>query len=200
MKSQKSFEAQFIIGNTDYQLCPKDDRLEVAFIGRSNVGKSSLINALANSKKIAKTSSTPGKTREINHFLIDSTFYLVDLPGYGFAKMSKTDKGKMQDMIADYILNRDSLIAVFVLLDIRHKAQAIDLEFISWLASNGIPQILVFTKGDKLGKNRKHENLHAYEEVLYQSWEELPSIFVTSSESKEGIPELRNYIRQITKK
>ena len=151
--------AEFVISNTDYKRCPSPQMAEYAFIGRSNVGKSSLINALVNNKNLAKTSARPGKTQLINHFLINKTWYLVDLPGYGFAKISKTKRAEFHDMISEYLLNRTNLMCLFVLIDSRHNPQAIDQEFIQWLAENEIPFVLVFTKGDKLGKTVLLKNI-----------------------------------------
>jgi GTP-binding protein len=180
-------------------MCPKDTKPEYAFIGRSNVGKSSLINMLTNNRKLAKTSSTPGKTLLINHFIINNEWYLVDLPGYGFAKRSKKEVTKLNQMIQGYILQREQLVNVFVLIDVRLEAQKIDLEFIQWLGESSIPFAIVFTKADKLTANKVNANVAAYKKVLSETWEELPPMFVTSSEKKQGRDELLNYIEEINK-
>ena len=189
--------AEFVISNTDYKRCPLPQMAEYAFIGRSNVGKSSLINALVNNKNLAKTSARPGKTQLINHFLINKTWYLVDLPGYGFAKISKTKRAEFHDMISEYLLNRTNLMCLFVLIDSRHNPQAIDQEFIQWLAENEIPFVLVFTKGDKLGKTVLLKNIEEYKLELLKQWEELPKIFITSAEKKTGLSEIATYIEQL---
>ena len=173
--------AKFVISNTDYKICPVPKIPEYAFIGRSNVGKSSLINALANNKNLAKTSGKPGKTRLINHFLINNAWYLVDLPGYGFAKISKTKRAEFHKMINNYLLNRTNLICLFVLIDSRHNPQAIDQKFIQWLAEKKIPFTLIFTKGDKIGKTVLFENIEKYKLEMLKQWETLPHIFVTSA-------------------
>jgi GTP-binding protein len=189
--------AEFVISNTDYKRCPSPQMPEYAFIGRSNVGKSSLINALVNNKNLAKTSARPGKTQLINHFLINKTWYLVDLPGYGFAKISKTKRAEFHDMISEYLLNRTNLMCLFVLIDSRHNPQAIDQEFIQWLAENEIPFVLVFTKTDKLGKTVLLKNIEEYKLELLKQWEELPKIFITSAEKKTGLSEIATYIEQL---
>ena len=189
--------AEFVISNTDYKRCPSPQMAEYAFIGRSNVGKSSLINALVNNKNLAKTSARPGKTQLINHFLINKTWYLVDLPGYGFAKISKTKRAEFHDMISEYLLNRTNLMCLFVLIDSRHNPQAIDQEFIQWLAENEIPFVLVFTKTDKLGKTVLFKNIEEYKLELLKQWEELPKIFITSAEKKTGLSEITTYIEQL---
>ena len=189
--------AEFVISNTDYKRCPSPQMAEYAFIGRSNVGKSSLINALVNNKNLAKTSARPGKTQLINHFLINKTWYLVDLPGYGFAKISKTKRAEFHDMISEYLLNRTNLMCLFVLIDSRHNPQAIDQEFIHWLAENEIPFVLVFTKTDKLGKTVLLKNIEEYKLELLKQWEELPKIFITSAEKKTGLSEITTYIEQL---
>ena len=162
-------KAEFVISNTDYRLCPKNNLPEYAFIGRSNVGKSSLINAIVNNKKLAKTSSTPGKTQLINHFIINDQWYLVDLPGYGYAKTSKSQRAIFHEMISNYLLNRSSLIALFVLIDSRHKLQKIDNEFMIFLAENQIPFIIVFTKIDKLGKNIIKKNIENFKKEMLKN-------------------------------
>jgi GTP-binding protein len=189
--------AEFVISNTDYRKCPADGRPEYAFIGRSNVGKSSLINMLTNRKGLAMTSSKPGKTWLINHFLINDEWYLVDLPGYGYARRGKGEREKIERMIKAYILQRTAMTCLFVLLDSRHEAMSIDLEFMEWLGGNGVPFAIVFTKADKLGSNRLQANVDVYKKKLLESWEELPPIFVTSSTKREGREELLQYIKEI---
>lgn len=191
--------AEFIISNSDYKKCPQDGKPEYAFIGRSNVGKSSLINMLTNRKGLAMTSSKPGKTMLINHFLINEQWYLVDLPGYGYARRGKEGREKIREIIEDYIMERDQLLNLFVLVDSRHEPQIIDLEFMEWLGENGIPFSIVFTKADKQGPVRLQQNIDAYKEKLLETWEELPSVFITSSEKKQGREELLNYIESINK-
>lgn len=186
--------AQFIVSNTEVEKCPPEKRPEFAFIGRSNVGKSSLINALCNQKKLAKTSSRPGKTQLINHFLINEQWYLVDLPGYGYAKVSKVQKKKFQSYIESYFRKRTQLLLTFVLLDIRHPAQPIDLEFIAWLGRHKIPFYLVFTKADKLSLNAIDRNVVAYQKVLKKDWEEIPLCFVTSVTKKLGLKSITESI------
>ena len=180
-------------------MCPKDNKPEYAFIGRSNVGKSSLINMLTNSKKLAKTSATPGKTILINHFIINNEWYLVDLPGYGFAKRSKTEIKKLEQMIEGYILQREQLVNVFVLVDVRLEPQKIDLEFIDWLGRSSIPFAIVFTKADKLSVPKVRQQVEAYKQTLLQTWEELPPLFITSAEKKQGRDEVLSYIEEINK-
>lgn len=191
--------SEFIISNTDVAKCPQDNRIEYAFIGRSNVGKSSLINMLCKHKGLAMTSSTPGKTQLINHFLINNEWYLVDLPGYGYAQRGKQAREKLKQIIEDYILEREQLTALFVLIDCRHEPQKIDLEFIEWLGENGIPFSIIFTKTDKLSVNKLKENIEAYKKKLLETWEELPPIFLTSSEKERGRTELLDYIDSINK-
>ncbi len=166
----KITSAKFIISNTDYLKCPQDGRLEFAFIGRSNVGKSSLINALTDRKSLAKTSSTPGKTQLINHFLINDVWYLVDLPGYGWAKVSKSFKEKWEKMTKEYLTKREKLTCVFVLVDIRHNPQANDLAFISWLGQAGIPFSIIFTKADKLSKLKVEASIETFKKTLQETW------------------------------
>jgi len=190
-------KAEFTLSAPMVSMCPKDTKPEYAFIGRSNVGKSSLINMLTNNRKLAKTSATPGKTLLINHFIINGDWYLVDLPGYGFAKRSKKEVNKLEQMISGYILQREQLMNVFLLVDVRLEPQKIDLEFIQWLGESGIPFALVFTKADKLSAGKVAGNVEAYKKVLLETWEELPPIFITSSEKKQGRDELLNYIEQI---
>jgi GTP-binding protein len=189
----------FTLSSPNIEKCPNDNKPEYAFIGRSNVGKSSLINMLCNHKGLAKTSSTPGKTLLINHFIINKEWYLVDLPGYGFAKRSKSQQQKISNMISSYLLMREQLTNVFVLIDIRHSPQTIDLEFINWLGSSGIPFSIVFTKADKLSRQKAKESVSKYMDSLRDLWEELPPYFVTSSENKTGREELLDYIDKINK-
>ena len=189
--------AEFIISNTDWRKCPQDEKPEYAFIGRSNVGKSSLINMLTNQKGLAKTSGTPGKTLLINHFLINNEWYLVDLPGYGYARRGKEGREKIRTIIEDYILEREAMTSLFVLIDSRHEPQKIDLEFMEWLGENGVPFALVFTKADKLSAGRLGLNIKAYKEKLLETWEELPPVFVTSSEKGQGKEELLRYIEEL---
>ncbi|MCD7851584.1 MAG: ribosome biogenesis GTP-binding protein YihA/YsxC [Parabacteroides sp.] len=191
--------AEFVISNTDVKKCPAGNLPEYAFIGRSNVGKSSLINMLTGKKGLAMTSQKPGKTMLINHFLINGQWYLVDLPGYGFAQRGKEGRENIQRIIEDYILEREQLTNLFVLIDSRHEPQKIDLEFMEWLGENGIPFSLIFTKIDKISKSRLQENLRAYQTKLLESWEELPPILLSSSEKKEGRDEILNYIEEINK-
>ncbi len=188
--------AEFTLSAPRVSMCPVDDKPEYAFIGRSNVGKSSLINMLCNKKGLAKTSATPGKTLLINHFIINREWYLVDLPGYGFAKRSKSVIHQIEQMIQGYILQREQLVNVFVLIDIRHEQHKIDREFVDWLGESGIPFCIVFTKADKLGPVRARMNAEAWMKQLEDSWEELPPYFITSSEKKEGRDELLEYIEK----
>lgn len=189
--------AEFVISNSQVSKCPTTGLPEYAFIGRSNVGKSSLINMLTGKKGLAMTSQKPGKTQLINHFIINGAWYLVDLPGYGYARLSKDGREKLKTMIEDYTLERKELICLFVLVDSRHEPQKIDLEFIQWLGEEGVPFALVFTKADKLSKGRLAANLEAYKARLLEEWEELPPIFVTSSEQQLGRDELLSYIEGI---
>lgn len=190
-------EAKFVISNTDIKLCPTDGKPEYAFIGRSNVGKSSLINMLTGKKDLAKTSGRPGKTQLINHFEINKEWYLVDLPGYGYAKASKSSRSTWERFIADYLTQRESLINIFVLLDARLEPQKIDLEFMTWCAEEQLPFSMVFTKIDKLSSSALQKNLAAYKKEMLKQWEALPPIFTTSSESQFGKEKLLNYIDQI---
>lgn len=191
--------ATFIISNTDVNKCPEGDRPEYAFIGRSNVGKSSLINMLTNRKGLAMTSQMPGKTVLINHFLINDEWFLVDLPGYGYAQRGAEGRERIRRIIEGYIMGRAQLTSLFVLIDCRHEPQKIDLEFMEWLGENGVPFAIIFTKIDKISKGRLNENVNRYKERLLETWEELPSIFYTSSEKKEGKEELLDYIEQVNK-
>ena len=192
-------QAEFSLSAPMVSMCPKDTKPEYAFIGRSNVGKSSLINMLTNNKKLAKTSSTPGKTLLINHFIINKEWYLVDLPGYGYAKRSKKEVDKLDQMIRGYILQREQLVNVFVLVDIRLEPQKIDLEFIEWLGVSSVPFAIVFTKADKLTPNKCRQAMDAYGKKLSETWEELPPMFLTSSENKDGRDDVLSYIEQINK-
>ena len=189
--------ATFVISNSQVRKCPDSRLPEYAFIGRSNVGKSSLINMLTGKKGLAMTSQKPGKTQLIKHFIINGAWYLVDLPGYGYARLSKDGREKLKTMIEDYTLERKELVCLFVLVDSRHEPQKIDLEFIQWLGEEGVPFALVFTKADKLTKGRLAANLEAYKARLLEEWEELPPIFVTSSEQQLGRDELLSYIEGI---
>ena len=190
-------QAAFVVSNTQVAKCPTHKLPEYAFIGRSNVGKSSLINMLTNHKGLAKTSSKPGKTQLINHFLINKEWYLVDLPGYGYAKVSKQTKKTFQQFITDYFKKRRELINAFVLVDIRHEPQKIDLEFMQWLGENAIPFAIVFTKADKLTEKQIQEHVTSYSEILLQQWEEMPPYFITSSENRLGKEDLLSYIETI---
>ena len=189
--------SQFVISAPTVEKCPKDNKPEYAFIGRSNVGKSSLINMLCNHKGLAKTSATPGKTLLINLFLVNREWYLVDLPGYGYAKRSKSVQDQLQRMISSYILQRQQLVNVFVLIDIRHDPQKIDREFIDWLGVSSVPFSIVFTKADKLGLVKARQNAERWMESLRDTWETLPPYFITSSEKKTGRQEVIDYIGQI---
>lgn len=195
----KITQSEFVTSSTTISQCPKADRPEYALIGRSNVGKSSLINSLTGKRKLAKISGTPGKTILINHFLINREWYLVDLPGYGFAKRSKSERAKWQKMIKSYILNRTNLLTLFVLVDMRIPPQSIDLEFIEWLGVSQIPFVTVFTKEDKLKSMQAANNLKAYQNKLLENWEELPKIIVTSSKSGKGKELMMDYIESTNK-
>ena len=190
-------QATFVVSNTQVAKCPTHKLPEYAFIGRSNVGKSSLINMLTNHKGLAKTSSKPGKTQLINHFLINKEWYLVDLPGYGYAKVSKQSKKTFQQFITDYFKKRRELVCAFVLVDIRHEPQKIDLEFMQWLGENAIPFAIVFTKADKVTEKQIQEHVASYSEILLQQWEEMPPYFITSSENRLGKEDLLSYIETI---
>ena len=187
-------EVEFVMSNSDVRKCPKPDRPEYAFIGRSNVGKSSLINMLMGKKNLAKTSSTPGKTQLINHFSVNQSWYLVDLPGYGYAKVPKAQKVKFERMISDYILLRENLVSVFVLVDIRHSPQQIDLEFMEWLGVSSIPFTMVFTKLDKLKQSEIQPKLKKYRAKMLETWDELPIQVLTSAEKRDGRETLLEYI------
>jgi GTP-binding protein len=191
--------ARFVISSSKTEDCPKELRPEYAFIGRSNVGKSSLINMLTGQKNLAMTSSTPGKTMLINHFLINEEWFIVDLPGYGFAQRSKQSRLELEKMIKSYILNREQMTNLFVLIDSRHKPMAIDLEFMEWLGENGVPFSIVFTKMDKMSSNAAKTAIAKYCETLSETWEELPPIFKTSSQDKRGRYEILDYIEELNK-
>lgn len=191
--------AKFEISNSDVRKCPDTHAHEYAFIGRSNVGKSSLINMLVNRKGLAMTSSTPGKTMLINHFLVNDSWYIVDLPGYGYARRGKENREKLREMIEDYILNRPQMTNLFVLIDSRLEPQKIDLEFMAWLGENGIPFSIVFTKLDKLGNDAGKKKVGEYCQRLLEDWEELPPVFMTSSEDRRGREELLDYIDELNK-
>ena len=189
--------AKFIISSPRADMCPKTTEPEYAFIGRSNVGKSSLINMITNHAKLAMTSSTPGKTMLVNHFLINDEWYIVDLPGYGFAKRGKREMDKLQNLISYYILEREQLTCLFLLIDIRHKPQKKDLDFMEFLGENGVPFAIVFTKADKLPKSKLQNQVNAYLNEIKDSWEELPPHFVTSATTTLGRDDILNYIEQI---
>jgi len=189
-------QASFVISNTDYKKCPEDTKAEYAFIGRSNVGKSSLINALVNKKQLAKTSGKPGKTQLINHFLINENWYLVDLPGYGYASVSKKQRIEFEKFIRTYLLKRKNLMCLFVLIDVRLKPQDIDIEFMTWLGQNNIPFVMCFTKLDKLSKTTAEKNISYYKKEMLKTWEELPNIFTTSSLKKIGLENILSFIKQ----
>ena len=191
--------AEFLVSSARIDQCPNSNLPEYAFIGRSNVGKSSLINMLTGKGKLAKTSATPGKTILINHFVINGEWYLVDLPGYGYAKRSKKDTEKFEHMITTYILDREQMTNLFLLIDVRHEPQQIDLEFMEWLGENGVPFSIVFTKADKVAKAKLKGNVMHYLTELKKQWEELPPYFVTSSETKMGREEILNYIEEINR-
>ena len=190
-------KSEFTISSATVSQCPKDTKPEFAFIGRSNVGKSSLINMLCNHKGLAKTSATPGKTLLINHFIINNDWYLVDLPGYGVAKRSKTVQKKLDQMITSYILQRQQLVNTFVLIDIRHDPMKIDTDFINWLGESSVPFSIIFTKADKLGPVRAKQNAAKWMNSLKEQWEELPPYFITSSEKKLGRDEVLDYVGNI---
>jgi GTP-binding protein len=186
--------AEFVLSNSDVSKCPKDLIPEYAFIGRSNVGKSSLINMLTNKKSLAKTSGRPGKTQLINHFIINKSWYLVDLPGYGYARVSKSTKKVFQKFITKYFEQRQQLVCAFVLVDIRHKPQPIDLEFMQYLGEKGIPFCIIFTKADKLKPNAITNHVEDYKTVMLETWEEMPQHFITSSSKRMGQNDVLNYI------
>ncbi|WZL89859.1 ribosome biogenesis GTP-binding protein YihA/YsxC [Salinimicrobium sp. 3283s] len=189
--------AEFVISNSDVSKCPESKLPEYAFIGRSNVGKSSLINALTNRKDLAKTSGRPGKTQLINHFLINQSWFLVDLPGYGYARVSKSAKKTFQKFITQYFEKREQMLCAFVLIDSRHKPQAIDMEFMTWMGEHQIPFCIIFTKADKLKPKALERNIQNYQEEMLQVWEEMPQYFVTSSANGLGSEEVLGYIQNI---
>ncbi|MCG2432032.1 ribosome biogenesis GTP-binding protein YihA/YsxC [Aequorivita xiaoshiensis] len=189
--------AEFVMSNSDVDKCPKDRLPEYAFIGRSNVGKSSLINMLMLRKNLAKTSGRPGKTQLINHFLVNKNWYLVDLPGYGYARVSKSSKKTFQKFITDYFSKREQMILAFVLVDCRHEPQPIDLEFMTWLGENGIPFNIIFTKADKLKPMALERNLKIYTDKMLETWVEMPKYFVTSASNSAGRDELLHYIDEL---
>jgi len=192
-------KATFVQSKTNYKDCPLPNKCEFAFIGRSNVGKSSLINMLTGQKGLAKTSAKPGKTQLINHFIINDQWYLVDLPGYGWAKVSKESKARWEKMVKDYLSFRENLFCVFVLVDNRLEPQSIDIEFINWLGENKIPFAIIFTKYDKLSKSQSLANLEKFKKEMLKSWQELPPMFVTSSETGFGKEEVLNYLDELLK-
>lgn len=191
--------AEFVISNTDFRKCPSGNRPEYAFIGRSNVGKSSLINMLTGRNGLAKTSSTPGKTLLINHFMVNNEWYIVDLPGYGYARRGKEQREQLRHIIQTYILGRQQMTNLFVLVDSRHEPQAVDMEFMNWCGEHNVPFSIVFTKMDKLGRDAGQRNIEAYKQQLGETWEELPPIFITSSQDGRGRDELLGYIDSINK-
>jgi GTP-binding protein len=193
----KITSAEFVISNSDVSKCPQNSIPEYAFIGRSNVGKSSLINMLTNRKKLAKTSGKPGKTQLINHFIINKNWYLVDLPGYGYAKVSKTAKKTFQKFIIDYFNKRKQLVSAFVLIDIRHEPQPLDLDFMQWLGENMIPFSIIFTKADKLKPKAIERHVEDYKKILLETWEEIPNYFITSSSERIGQENVLEYIESI---
>ncbi len=189
-------KVEFIKSSPDLKSCPKDNLPEYAFVGRSNVGKSSLINYLSEQKRLAKTSSQPGKTRLINHFLVDKSWYLVDLPGYGFARISKSERNRLSTMIEQYLLNRKSLVCLFLLIDSRHSPQNSDLNFIRWLGENQVPFVFCFTKTDKLGSNQLTKSVQSYKKELLKEWESLPEFFLSSATDKTGKDEILAFIQK----
>lgn len=192
-------EARFVMSNTDVKKCPAPDKPEYAFIGRSNVGKSSLINRLTNKKSLAKISGKPGKTRLINHFLINEEWYLVDLPGYGYAEVPKKERLKWEQFIKRYILQRENLYCLFVLVDSRHEPQKPDLEFMEWLGISEVPFTIIFTKTDKLKPEELKTNLNKYEEKMFETWETMPGYYVSSAETGEGTEEILGFIEHLNK-
>ena len=192
-------KAEFVVSNATVEKCPKPDRYEYAFIGRSNVGKSSLINMLTNNKKLAKTAARPGKTQLTNHFLINDMWYMVDLPGYGYARTSETARRQFEKMIRDYILKRENLVCLFVLIDSRLEPQKIDLEFMEWLGENGVPFVMIFTKADKLSATQRLKCIDDYHKVMLETWETTPMAFMTSSEKRLGREEVLDYIDELNR-
>lgn len=192
-------KAEFVVSNSDVAKCPEANRHEYAFIGRSNVGKSSLINMLTGNKKLAKTAAKPGKTQLINHFLINGNWYMVDLPGYGYARLSEGQRRQLEKMIKDYILKRENLVCLFVLVDSRLEPQKIDLEFMEWLGENGVPFVMVFTKADKLTATQRLRCIDEYHKTMLETWETTPLAFMTSAEKRLGREELLNYIDELNR-
>lgn len=190
-------EARFVVSNTDVNKCPEPNKPEYAFIGRSNVGKSSLINKITNKKSLAKTSGKPGKTRLINHFLINNEWYLVDLPGYGFAKVPVNERKKWEQFLKRYILKRENLYCLFVLIDSRHEPQKVDLDFMEWLGISEIPFSIIFTKTDKLKPDELENNLKHYEKKMFESWEVMPGYFISSAETGAGTNEILDFIESV---
>ncbi len=197
MKNNKSIEAKFITSAADYRKCPPPTKAEFAFIGRSNVGKSSLINMLVGNKNLAKTSQVPGKTQLINHFEVNKKWYLVDLPGYGFAKAPKSERDKWGTMIGNYLVNRPNLVCVFVLIDVRHEPQKVDLEFLDFLGEKDVPFCLVFTKADKVSPGAAEKNMEAFKQTMLLSWTKIPQCFLTSSDKKIGREDLLEAIEEL---
>lgn len=189
--------SEFIKSSSVYTECPPADKPEYAFIGRSNVGKSSLINALTGRKSLAKTSQKPGKTQLINHFIVNDAWYLVDLPGYGWAQVSKAKRHTFAPMIHDYLLNRPNLMGIFTLIDIRLEPQAIDLDFLEFLGENALPFVMLFTKADKLTRNKQNASVQRYRKTLLQNWEEMPHHYITSAQTGLGCPEVLNFIHEV---
>ncbi len=198
-KTPDILKAEFLLSSPDLASCPKGELPEYAFIGRSNVGKSSLINMLTNKKGLAKISGTPGKTRLINHFIVNDDWYLVDLPGYGYAKISQSERAKWKKMIHAYLRKRENLVCTFILIDSRHEPQKIDLEFMAWMGENQIPFVIAFTKTDKLSKRKLEDSLNAYEEQLSLSWEDIPIRFVTSANTALGKNDILKFINKNNK-
>jgi GTP-binding protein len=192
-------DARFIVSNTEVKKCPEPNLPEYAFIGRSNVGKSSLINKITNKKSLAKTSGNPGKTRLINHFLINNEWFLVDLPGYGYAKVPLAERKKLEQIIRNYILQRENLYCLFVLIDSRHEPQQVDLDFMEWLGISEIPFSIIFTKTDKLKPKELEINLKNYESKMFEKWEVMPGYFISSSETGAGTQEILDFIESINK-
>lgn len=190
-------KAEFVMSNSSVEKCPSANRPEYAFIGRSNVGKSSLINMLTNNKKLAKTAAKPGKTQLINHFLINDSWYMVDLPGYGYARVSEGARRQFEKMIRDYILKRENLVCLFVLIDSRHEPQKIDLEFMEWLGENGVPFVMIFTKADKLTTQQRSVCMKNYHTAMLETWETTPLAFMTSAEKRLGREEVLDYIDEL---
>jgi GTP-binding protein len=197
MKNIKSIEAKFVTSAADYRKCPPPEKPEYAFIGRSNVGKSSLINMLLAAKNLAKTSQTPGKTQLINHFEVNKKWYIVDLPGYGFAKAPKGERDKWGEMIGDYLVNRENLMCVFVLIDVRHEPQRVDLEFLDFLGEKDVPFYLIFTKADKVGSVKAEQNVESFKKTMLLSWTKIPQYFITSAERRTGREELLQAIEEL---